>query len=214
MSSVAPNDEQQAHVNGTAVLRPRLADRIARLQMQSAVPTTAPPPDAMAAPPSASQEPRHAPDAVASEQNAIEAASRLVTLIAEQRNLLERLHQVTTTAPPTREPEREQEPDPQPLADALASPPFATLPPPIEPSLSIAQPSLFLPQPAPMPPLQPPPVRADRPPMIIERAQAEYLAGGVARELRPELSRLPGLVIGFGIALAIGVVLYLSRMGG
>jgi hypothetical protein len=50
--------------------------------------------------------------------------------------------------------------------------------------------------------------------MIIERAQAEHLAGGVKRDHNHELSRLPGLAFGFGLALAIGAILYLYRLAG
>lgn len=188
MSSVAPHDDVQAPVNGVPVLRPRLADRIARLQSPEhggTAPAPPPQPPAWTGELRPDEESAASADTVAGEQHAIEAASRLVSLIAEQRSLLERMQQVAATAPPA------------PVAP----------PPSLPPALS------FAPPPA-APPVRPAPAEDERPPMIIERAQAEHRSGGIDRAQRPEPSRLPGFAVGFGIAMAVGVILYLARAGG
>jgi hypothetical protein len=188
--------------------RLRLAERIALLRQPDAAPAAEPALNDAAAdddlraetreslPSPGHIEPEPTSQDAASEARAVAVATELVTLIEEQRSLLEALARVTAEPVP-----------------AVAMPlPLPTEPPPLPLTMV----------------LPPPPAIAieahdtaashepERPPIIIERAQADRLASdhplGVAAFDPP--SRLPGLLSGLGLALVAGALLYAWRISG
>ena len=165
-------------------------------------------------------------------------SSQLAALIQEQRALVEAIARVTVVqqaharhdaafhdAAPNNEMHDGEVGEPAPLLPILE--PQVLMPPVFVPQVSI--PAVFVPQvraftaepPLTMSMYQTLTVTLpeqeqvqERPPMIIERAQAELLAGSMvtlSAALPRRLSPLPGLFSGFALSLLIGAALYVWR---